>query len=66
MLVTINNLSSGVCIWCCQKSDDAVEAEFRDGLKGFLCRKHFWDALKARAENPTEKSRPTAKGTAAS
>ena len=62
MLVTINNLTTGTCIWCCQKSDDAVDASFRDGLKGTLCRKHFWDALKARAEQPSEVPRTAAKG----
>lgn len=62
MLVTINSLTSGTCIWCCQKTDDAVDATFKDGLKGTLCRKHFWDALKARAEQPREESRPATKG----
>lgn len=50
MLVTINNLVSGACVWCCQKTDDSVEASFKDGLKGTFCRKHFWDAVKARAD----------------
>lgn len=62
MLVTINNLTSGTCIWCCQKTDDAVDATFRDGLKGTLCRKHFWDALNARAEQLSEEPRPATKG----
>jgi hypothetical protein len=50
MLVTINNLTSDACIWCCKKKGDAVEAQFRDGLKGAFCRKHFWEALSARAD----------------
>ena len=58
MLVTINNITSGNCIWCCQKFDDAVDATFSDGLKGILCRKHFWDALKARAEKPQPQKSP--------
>lgn len=62
MLVTINNLTPGTCIWCCLKTDDAVDAPFRDGLKGSLCRKHFWDALKARVDQPSEEPRPAAKG----
>lgn len=62
MLVQINSLTSGTCIWCCQKSDDAVDASFRDGLKGTLCRKHFWDALKARSDQKPEESRSAAKG----
>ena len=62
MLVTINSLTSGTCIWCCQKTDDAVDATFKDGLKGTLCRKHFWDGLKARAEQPREESHPATKG----
>ena len=63
MIVTINNLASGTCIWCCQKSDDAVDVTFRDGLKGTLCRKHFWDALRSRAEQPREESKSQAKAT---
>mgnify|MGYP001252696570 FL=1 len=64
MLVTINNLVSGTCAWCCQKSDDAVDATFKDGLKGVFCKKHFWDATKARADQQhhAPKSEPTVKG----
>lgn len=50
MLVTINNLTAGTCIWCCQNANDAVDASFKDGLKGTFCRKHFWEALKSRSE----------------
>ncbi|HUG68399.1 MAG TPA: hypothetical protein VMM76_11670 [Pirellulaceae bacterium] len=50
MLVTINRVSSGSCIWCCPTTGDAVDASFTDGLKGTLCRKHFWEALKSRSE----------------
>ena len=55
MLVTINSLTSGTCIWCCQKTDDAVDATFKDGLKGTLCRKHFWEAMKARSEKKDDR-----------
>ncbi len=63
MLATINRILSGTCLWCCQKSDEIVEATFADGFHGMLCRKHFWEALKVRAEQPSEKSPATAKGT---
>ena len=55
MLVTINSLTSGTCIWCCQKSDDAVDASFKDGLKGTFCRKHFWEALKSRSDKQPQR-----------
>ena len=61
MLVTIKNLTSGTCIWCCQKSDEVVDVEFRDGLKGTLCRKDFWVALKSRAEQTSEETRQATK-----
>lgn len=58
MLVTIHNLTSGTCAWCCQKCDDAVEAAFKDGLKGTFCKKHFWDATKARADQQQSAPKP--------
>ena len=61
MLVTIKKVSSGICIWCCQKSDETLEVEFRDGFQGILCRKDFWIALKSRSEKPREESRSAAK-----
>ena len=61
MLVTIKNLTPGTCIWCCQKTEEAIVAEFQDGFKGTLCRKDFWIALKSRAEQPREESRSEAK-----
>jgi len=58
MLVTINKLTSGTCIWCCHKTNDAVDASFKDGLKGTLCRKHFWEALKSRSEEQPQRGEP--------
>jgi hypothetical protein len=50
MIVSILGTTSAPCCWCCQKKDDAVEAQFKDGLKGAFCKKHFWEAFSARAE----------------
>jgi len=48
MLVTIARYGEGKCVWC-QTQSEGVQAAFKDGLSGFFCRKHLWDALKARA-----------------
>lgn len=68
MLVTIESCTGGVCIWCRQHTDEAVDVAFHDGLKGPLCKKHFWEALKARAdEQPAQTaSRVSTKANAAS
>lgn len=64
MLVAINNHGAGVCAWCCQKTDDSVEADFKDGLSGTFCKKHFWEALRKRSgKRPHEDPRPAMKGT---
>lgn len=62
MLVTINSVGNAICIWCCQRTDDSVEATFKDGFKGTLCKKHFWDALKARSEQKPDEQRLVVKG----
>lgn len=49
MLVTIASCGEGKCVWC-QDTGEGVQATFKDGLAGFLCRKDFWAALKARAQ----------------
>lgn len=59
MLVSINALASGTCVWCCQPTDEAVEVAFHDGLKGCLCKRHFWEALKARAARQPESDNRT-------
>jgi hypothetical protein len=46
---TIIRYGEGKCVWCCQTTE-GVEATFKDGLKGFLCKKDFWAAVKARSE----------------
>ncbi|MCC7421044.1 MAG: hypothetical protein IT428_12245 [Planctomycetaceae bacterium] len=59
MLVTIHNHAAGTCAWCRCRSDDGVQAQFKDGLSGFFCKKDFWAALKARADeqaSPVEAS----------
>lgn len=60
MFVTINQYTTGTCIWC-RQTDEGVQAQFKDGLSGFLCKKDFWAALKARASEtpPQTESRPT-------
>ena len=50
MLVTIANCGEGKCVWC-QTTGEGVQAAFKDGLAGFFCRKHMWEALKARSDN---------------
>ena len=49
MLVTIASCGDGKCVWC-QTTGEGVQATFKDGLAGFFCRKHLWEALKARAD----------------
>lgn len=59
MIVAIQSHTSGTCVWCRLQSDDGVQAQFKDGLSGYFCKKDFWAALKARAEesaSPVEAS----------
>ena len=51
-MLTINGYGEGTCVWCLTKGE-GVEADFKDGLTGFLCRKHLWEAMKSRS-NQTE------------
>ena len=53
-MLTITNYGEGKCTWCLSHGE-GVQATFKDGLTGFLCRKHFWEALKARSEQTDEK-----------
>ena len=46
-MLTIKSYGEGQCVWC-RVHGEGVVANFNDGLTGFLCRKHFWEALKAR------------------
>ena len=48
-MVTITRYESGTCIWCL-KQGEGLAAEFKDGLKGFVCKKCFWAAIRVRAE----------------
>ena len=67
MLATINVMTAAPCALCCQKTDDAVEAVFKDGFRGTFCRRHFWDARKARSDQqvqpPSERREAAPKGT---
>lgn len=49
-MVTITSIGTHKCVWCLEKGE-GVEAKFNDGLHGFFCKKHFWQALQARTEN---------------
>ena len=64
MLVQINNLVSGTCVLCCKKANDTVDANFKDGLKGTFCKKHFWEAVESRAQQSQQPldNRETTKG----
>ncbi len=62
MIVTIDRLTKGTCLLCRQQTD-GVDAHFADGLKGFLCKKHFWSALVAREEESTPPASEVRKGT---
>ena len=55
MLVTIANCGDGKCVWC-QTTGEGVQATFKDGIAGFFCCKHLWEALKARAETKENSS----------
>ena len=48
-MVTIQSFTEGKCIWC-RQTTEGVQVQFQDGLKGFLCKRDFWSALKARTE----------------
>ena len=49
LMVTIHSFTEGKCIWC-RQTTEGVQFQFQDGLKGFLCKRDFWSALKARTE----------------
>lgn len=63
-MVTIVAVTTDKCMWCLENVE-GVKAHFKDGLGGFLCKKHFWQALKVRTEageGPAEPSTKSAKG----
>lgn len=49
-MVTVTGSRLHQCIWCCQRRE-GVDAEFRDGLRGFLCWSDFRRAVKARTNS---------------
>lgn len=68
VIVTIEKTGAGKCLWCRVQGDDGVQVQFKDGLAGYLCRKHFWEALKSRTlESPSrDESVAAIKGTSGS
>jgi len=56
-MLTITEYGEGQCAWCLAQGE-GVQANFKDGLTGFLCRKHFWEALKARSEKTDDRQKP--------
>ncbi len=56
-MVTITGLREGKCVWCCQ-TGEGVHVAFQDGLNGFLCKRDFWSAIKARSEQVPPASEP--------
>lgn len=54
-MLTIVSYGTGKCAWCCQTGEEGVQAKFQDGLAGFFCRKHLWEAIKARGQTGEEK-----------
>ena len=57
-MLTITKYGEGQCVWC-RIQGEGVVANFNDGLTGFLCRKHLWEALKARSEQIDSKEKET-------
>ena len=57
-MLTITKYGEGQCVWC-RVHGEGVVAKFTDGLTGFLCRKHLWEALKARSEQIDSKEKET-------
>lgn len=49
-MLTASNVCKGRCVWCCQTTE-GLKVKFQDGFSGFLCKKDFWSAVKARSEN---------------
>ncbi len=49
-MLTITTFGEGKCCWCCQQAE-GVQAKFQDGLSGFFCKRHMWEAIKARSES---------------
>jgi hypothetical protein len=59
-MVTITKVDTGKCIWCLENAE-GVQAQFKDGLSGFFCKKHFWQAMQVRGERPVEENPPVRK-----
>ena len=58
VMLTITSYGEGKCVWCLAHGE-GVQAVFKDGLTGFLCRKHFWEAMKSRSEQIDSKEKET-------
>ena len=55
MIATIHSYAAGTCAWCRQKTEDGVQVQFKDNFTAFLCKKDFWSALKARADETSSR-----------
>ena len=56
-MVTIERVGTDTCLWCLEETE-GVEAQFDDGLSGFLCKKHFWQALQVRSQADAATEKP--------
>lgn len=54
-MLTASRFGEGRCVWCCQTTE-GLDVKFKDGFQGFLCKKDFWAAVKARSEDGKEES----------
>ena len=52
-MLTVTSFGNGTCTWC-RKEQEGVQAKFADGLAGFFCKRHLWEAVKARSEKAKE------------
>ena len=51
MIATVDECKGGTCVWCRVETDDGVDAKFSDGLSGYLCWKHFKEAVQKRQQS---------------
>ena len=59
-MVSVKRYGDGTCMWCTQNEVEGVEAEFRQGLAGFFCKRCFRSAVKLRNPKSKEKTAGTA------
>lgn len=56
-MITIEKCGEGRCVFCFEDRE-GVQATFPDGLRGFLCQKHFWQAMRVRMTDPAKTDVP--------